>query len=232
MKSLRTHTCGELTSKAIGQSVRLMGFAHAVRNLGGLLFIDLRDHHGITQVVIHPEQPFFAPASELRSESVIAVQGAVRKRESVNSKIPTGEIEVICDHFELESPSDILPFPVAHNPKEESEDTRLKYRFLDLRTEKMHRNIVFRSQFIHYLRNKMVDLGFLEFQTPILTSSSPEGARDFLVPSRLHPGQFYALPQAPQQFKQLLMCSGFDRYFQIAPCFRDEDARADRSPGE
>lgn len=232
MKSLRTHTCGELNAKAIGQTVRLMGFAHAVRNLGGLLFIDLRDHHGITQVVIHPEQPFFTAASELRAESVIAVQGTVRIRESINSKIPTGEIEIICDHFELESPSEILPFPVAHNPKEESEDTRLKYRFLDLRTEKMHRNIVFRSQFIHYLRNKMVELGFLEFQTPILTSSSPEGARDFLVPSRLHPGQFYALPQAPQQFKQLLMCSGFDRYFQIAPCFRDEDARADRSPGE
>jgi aspartyl-tRNA synthetase len=232
MKPLRTHTCGELNAKAIGQTVRLMGFAHAVRNLGGLLFIDLRDHHGITQVVIHPEQPFFTAASELRAESVIAVQGTVRIRESINSKIPTGEIEIICDHFELESPSEILPFPVAHNPKEESEDTRLKYRFLDLRTEKMHRNIVFRSQFIHYLRNKMVELGFLEFQTPILTSSSPEGARDFLVPSRLHPGQFYALPQAPQQFKQLLMCSGFDRYFQIAPCFRDEDARADRSPGE
>ncbi|MEN9827163.1 MAG: hypothetical protein RI953_2908 [Pseudomonadota bacterium] len=232
MNSLRSHTCGELNSSAIGQTVRLMGFAHAVRNLGGLLFIDLRDHHGITQVVIHPEQPFFAAASELRSESVIAVHGSVRKRESINNKIPTGEIEVICSHFELESPSEILPFPVAHNPKEESEDTRLKYRFLDLRTEKMHRNIIFRSQFIHFLRNKMVELGFMEFQTPILTSSSPEGARDFLVPSRLHPGHFYALPQAPQQFKQLLMCSGFDRYFQIAPCFRDEDARADRSPGE
>jgi aspartyl-tRNA synthetase len=232
MNALRSHTCGELNSQAIGQNVRLMGFAHAVRNLGGLLFIDLRDHHGITQIVIHPEQAFFAAASDLRAESVIAVLGTVRKRESVNNKIPTGEIEVMCSHFELESPSEILPFPVAHNPKEESEDTRLKYRFLDLRTEKMHRNIIFRSQFIHYLRNKMVDLGFLEFQTPILTSSSPEGARDFLVPSRLHPGHFYALPQAPQQFKQLLMCSGFDRYFQIAPCFRDEDARADRSPGE
>jgi len=232
MNALRSHTCGELNSQAIGQNVKLMGFAHAVRNLGGLLFIDLRDHHGITQIVIHPEQSFFAAASDLRAESVIAVQGTLRKRESVNNKIPTGEIEVMCSHFELESPSEILPFPVAHNPKEESEDTRLKYRFLDLRTEKMHRNIVFRSQFIHYLRNKMVDLGFLEFQTPILTSSSPEGARDFLVPSRMHPGHFYALPQAPQQFKQLLMCSGFDRYFQIAPCFRDEDARADRSPGE
>jgi aspartyl-tRNA synthetase len=232
MKALRSHTCGELNAQAIGQNVRLMGFVHAVRNLGGLLFIDLRDHHGITQVIIHPEQSFFAAASDLRSESVIAIEGQVRRRESVNNKIPTGEIEVICSHFELESPADILPFPVAHNPKEESEDTRLKYRFLDLRTEKMHRNIIFRSQFIHYLRNKMVELGFMEFQTPILTSSSPEGARDFLVPSRLHPGHFYALPQAPQQFKQLLMCSGFDRYFQIAPCFRDEDARADRSPGE
>ncbi|NBO37857.1 aspartate--tRNA ligase [bacterium] len=232
MTALRSHTCGELNANAIGQTVRLMGFAHAVRNLGGLLFIDLRDHYGMTQVVIHPEQAFFQPASELRSESVIAIEGHVRRRESINKKIPTGEIEIIVEKFVLESPSEILPFPVAHNPKEESEDTRLKYRFLDLRTEKMHRNIIFRSQFIHYVRNKMVELGFMEFQTPILTSSSPEGARDFLVPSRLHPGHFYALPQAPQQFKQLLMCSGFDRYFQIAPCFRDEDARADRSPGE
>jgi len=232
MNALRSHTCGELNATSIGHDVKLMGFVHAARNLGGLLFIDLRDHYGITQVIIHPEQPFFAQAAELRAESVISVSGIVRKRESVNSKIPTGEIEVICSHFELESASEILPFPVAHNPKEESDDTRLKYRFLDLRTEKMHRNIVFRSQFIHFLRNKMVELGFMEFQTPILTSSSPEGARDFLVPSRLHPGHFYALPQAPQQFKQLLMCSGFDRYFQIAPCFRDEDARADRSPGE
>jgi aspartyl-tRNA synthetase len=232
MTSLRSHTCGELNATAIGQHVRLIGFTHAVRNLGGLLFIDLRDHYGLTQVVIRPDQPFFAAASDLRSESVIAVSGTVRKREAVNNKIPTGEIEVMCSDFHIESTSDILPFPVAHNPKEESEETRLKYRFLDLRTEKMHRNIIFRSQFIHYLRNKMVELGFLEFQTPILTSSSPEGARDFLVPSRLHPGHFYALPQAPQQFKQLLMCSGFDRYFQIAPCFRDEDARADRSPGE
>lgn len=232
MNALRSHTCGELNSTAIGHEVKLMGFVHATRNLGGLLFIDLRDHYGITQVIIHPEQPFFAQAAELRAESVISVAGIVRKRESVNSKIPTGEIEVICSHFELESASEILPFPVAHNPKEESDDTRLKYRFLDLRTEKMHRNIMFRSQFVHFLRNKMVELGFMEFQTPILTSSSPEGARDFLVPSRLHPGHFYALPQAPQQFKQLLMCSGFDRYFQIAPCFRDEDARADRSPGE
>ncbi|MEY3903916.1 MAG: aspartyl-tRNA synthetase, partial [Pseudomonadota bacterium] len=232
MTALRSHTCGELNASAIGRTVRLMGFAHAVRNLGGLLFIDLRDHYGITQVVIHPEQPFFASASQLRSESVICVRGEVRRRESVNNKIPTGEIEVICSDYELESASEILPFPVAHNPKEESEDTRLKYRFLDLRTEKMHKNIIFRSKFIHHVRNKMVELGFMEFQTPILTSSSPEGARDFLVPSRLHPGYFYALPQAPQQFKQLLMCSGFDRYFQIAPCFRDEDARADRSPGE
>lgn len=232
MNALRSHTCGELNSQSIGHEVKLMGFVHASRNLGGLLFIDLRDHYGITQVVIHPEQPFFAVAADLRAESVIAIAGMVRKRESINPKIPTGEIEIICSHFEMESGSEILPFPVAHNPKEESDDTRLKYRFLDLRTEKMHRNIVFRSQFIHFLRNKMVELGFMEFQTPILTSSSPEGARDFLVPSRLHPGHFYALPQAPQQFKQLLMCSGFDKYFQIAPCFRDEDARADRSPGE
>jgi aspartyl-tRNA synthetase len=217
----------------INQNVTLMGWVHSKRDLGGLIFIDVRDHFGITQVVIHPDSPFFSEASSVRQESVIQVKGNVVKREgAINSKISTGEIEVIASHFMIESPSEILPFPVAHNPKQESEDTRLTYRFLDLRTEKMHRNILFRCNVIRYIREKMNSLGFNEFSTPILTSSSPEGARDFLVPSRLHPGHFYALPQAPQQFKQLLMCSGFDKYFQIAPCFRDEDPRADRAPGE
>ena len=233
MNKLRTHSCGELNSKNIGESVTLMGWVHAKRNFGGLLFIDLRDHYGITQVIIKPESSYFNEATEVRSESVIQIIGQVIKREgAVNHKIPTGEIEIMASNFVLESPSEILPFPVAHNPKQESDDTRLTYRYLDLRTEKMHRNILYRCQVIKSIREKMYSLGFNEFSTPILTSSSPEGARDFLVPSRLHPGQFYALPQAPQQFKQLLMCSGFDKYFQIAPCFRDEDPRADRAPGE
>ncbi len=228
----RTHTCGELTSTQINTTVTLMGWVHIKRNLGGLIFIDLRDHHGITQIVIPPDAPFFSEADGVRTESVIQVTGKVVKREAINSKIKTGEIEVVAQAFRVESTSEILPFPIAHNPKQESEDTRLKYRFLDLRTEKMHKNIIFRSQVIRHIRERMHEYGFMEFQTPILTSSSPEGARDFIVPSRLHPGKFYALPQAPQQFKQLLMCSGFDRYFQIAPCFRDEDPRADRAPGE
>jgi aspartyl-tRNA synthetase len=221
----RSHTCGELTSAQIDQSVTLMGWVHIKRNLGGLIFIDLRDHHGITQIVVPPEASVFAVADSVRAESVV-------KREAINTKVKTGEIEVVAASFRVESTSEILPFPVANNPKQESEDTRLKYRFLDLRTEKMHKNIIFRSQVIRHIRERMNEYGFMEFQTPILTSSSPEGARDFIVPSRLHPGKFYALPQAPQQFKQLLMCSGFDRYFQIAPCFRDEDPRADRAPGE
>ncbi len=233
MQTLRSHNCSELNMNHINQNVTLMGWVHSKRDLGGLIFIDVRDHFGITQVVIHPDSPFFSEASSVRQESVIQVKGNVVKREgAINSKISTGEIEVIASHFMIESPSEILPFPVAHNPKQESEDTRLTYRFLDLRTEKMHRNILFRCNVIRYIREKMNSLGFNEFSTPILTSSSPEGARDFLVPSRLHPGHFYALPQAPQQFKQLLMCSGFDKYFQIAPCFRDEDPRADRAPGE
>lgn len=233
MQNLRSHNCSELNIKSIQQRVTLMGWVHSKRDLGGLIFIDIRDNFGITQVVIHPNTPFFNEASQVRQESVIQVKGIVNKREgAVNNKIPTGEIEVIADFFHIESPAEILPFPIAHNPKQESEDTRLTYRFLDLRTEKMHRNILFRCNVIRYIREKMHSLGFNEFSTPILTSSSPEGARDFLVPSRIHPGQFYALPQAPQQFKQLLMCSGFDRYFQIAPCFRDEDPRADRAPGE
>ena len=228
----RSHTCGELTSAQIDQTVTLMGWVHIKRNLGGLIFIDLRDHHGITQMVVPPEASFFAVADSVRAESVVQVTGKVVKREAINTKIKTGEIEVVASSFHVESTSEILPFPVANNPKQESEDTRLKYRFLDLRTEKMHKNIIFRSQVIRHIRERMHEYGFMEFQTPILTSSSPEGARDFIVPSRLHPGKFYALPQAPQQFKQLLMCSGFDRYFQIAPCFRDEDPRADRAPGE
>ena len=233
MQTLRTHNCSELNSKHINQKVTLMGWVHSKRDLGGLIFIDIRDHFGITQIVIHPEASFFSEASLVRQESVIQVTGNVVKREgAINQKIPTGEIEVIASSFIIESPSEILPFPVANNSKQESEDTRLTYRFLDLRTEKMHRNISFRCNVIRYIREKMHSLGFNEFSTPILTSSSPEGARDFLVPSRLHPGHFYALPQAPQQFKQLLMCSGFDKYFQIAPCFRDEDPRADRAPGE
>ncbi|WP_158996673.1 aspartate--tRNA ligase [Pigmentibacter ruber] len=233
MQNLRSHNCSELNLNFIHQKVTLMGWVHSKRDLGGLIFIDIRDNFGITQIVIHPNSSFFNEASQVRQESVIQIKGIVAKREgAINQKIPTGEIEVIADFFQVESPSDILPFPIAHNPKQESEDTRLSYRFLDLRTEKMHRNILFRCQVIRYIREKMHSLGFNEFNTPILTSSSPEGARDFLVPSRLHPGQFYALPQAPQQFKQLLMCSGFDKYFQIAPCFRDEDPRADRAPGE
>ena len=228
----RSHTCGELSSTQIDQTVTLMGWVHIKRNLGGLIFIDLRDHHGITQVVIPPEASFFAEADSVRAESVVQVTGKVVRRESINSKIKTGEIEIVAQAFRIESTSEVLPFPVANNPKQESEDARLKYRFLDLRTEKMHKNIIFRSQVIRAIRERMHEYGFQEFQTPILTSSSPEGARDFIVPSRLHPGKFYALPQAPQQFKQLLMCSGFDRYFQIAPCFRDEDPRADRAPGE
>ncbi len=228
----RSHTCGALRASDINAEVQLMGWVNVKRNLGGLLFIDIRDHYGVTQVVIHPSASFFDEANSLRAESVVQVKGKVVKRESLNSKMPTGDIEIVVSEFRLESASEILPFPVANNPKQEHEDTRLKYRFLDLRTERLHKNIVFHNEVIRSLREGMYGNGFMEFQTPILTSSSPEGARDFLVPSRLHPGKFYALPQAPQQFKQILMCSGFDRYFQIAPCFRDEDPRADRAPGE
>lgn len=230
---LRTHTCGELCANHIDHYVTLMGWVHAKRNFGGLLFIDLRDHYGITQIVINNDKVFFNQASDIRQESVLEIKGIVARRSGAsNTKIHTGEIEVIADQFRVESASEILPFPVAANPKVEGEDTRLTYRYLDLRTEKMHRNILFRARVIQFIREQMLKMNFVEFTTPILTSSSPEGARDFLIPSRLHPGQFYALPQAPQQFKQILMCSGFDRYFQIAPCFRDEDPRADRAPGE
>ncbi len=233
MHRYRSHTCGELRPEHVGQTVRLSGWVHRKRDHGNLLFVDLRDHYGITQCVIEVESPMFSVIESLRPESVVTVDGPVvaRDEDTVNLKLATGEVEVRIDRIEVQSAAEELPLPVfgAHDYPEE---TRLKYRFLDLRTERLQRNIVLRSAVIASLRRRMVAQGFTEFQTPILTASSPEGARDFLVPSRLHPGQFYALPQAPQQFKQLVMVSGFDRYFQIAPCFRDEDARADRSPGE
>jgi aspartyl-tRNA synthetase len=229
----RTHTCSALRSNNAGEQVRLSGWIHRKRDHGHLLFIDLRDHYGITQCIIDSASPHFKEAEELRLESVVTITGKVVRRtpDTVNLAMPSGEIEVVVDELVVQSKADLLPLQVNSNA-EFPEETRLKYRFLDLRREKMHANIVLRSQIIAALRKKMIDQGFLEFQTPILTASSPEGARDYLVPSRLHPGHFYALPQAPQQFKQLLMVAGFDKYFQIAPCFRDEDARADRSPGE
>jgi aspartyl-tRNA synthetase len=230
MHAYRTHTCGQLRLSDAGGAVRLSGWIHRKRDHGGLLFIDLRDHYGLTQLVLSPSSPAFAEAERLRAESVIRVDGEVvaRTGETVNPNLPTGEIEVRVSALEVLSEAAELPLPVFGEP-DYPEELRLKHRYLDLRRETMHRNIVLRSQVIASLRRRMIDQGFLEFQTPILTASSPEGARDFLVPSRLHPGKFYALPQAPQQFKQLLMVSGFDRYFQIAPCFRDEDLRADRS---
>jgi aspartyl-tRNA synthetase len=230
MHAYRTHTCGELRLSDAGRTVRLSGWIHRKRDHGGLLFIDLRDHYGLTQLVLDPSSPVFATAEKLRAESVIRVDGDVvaRTAETVNPNLPTGEIEVRVSALEVLSEAAELPLPVFGEP-DYPEELRLKFRYLDLRRETMHRNIVLRSQVIASLRRRMIEQGFLEFQTPILTASSPEGARDFLVPSRLHPGKFYALPQAPQQFKQLLMVSGFDRYFQIAPCFRDEDLRADRS---
>jgi len=233
MHEYRTHTCGELTSKQVGEIVRLSGWVHRKRDHGNLLFIDLRDHYGLTQVVVDTSSPVFPVLEKVRLESVIKVDGKVVKRDAdtVNPKLATGEIEVDATAVEVLSSADVLPIQVGEE-YDNPEEMRLKYRYIDLRREKLHSNIVLRSKLISYLRQKMGELGFLEYQTPILTASSPEGARDFLVPSRLHPGEFYALPQAPQQFKQLLMVAGFDRYFQIAPCFRDEDSRADRSPGE
>ncbi len=233
MHAYRSHTCGDLRSSDVGTDVRLSGWVHRVRDHGGLLFIDLRDHYGLTQIVADPDSPAFAVAETLRSEWVIRVDGAVKARsdETVNPNLPTGEVEVFANEIEVLSKSAELPLPVF-GEQEYPEETRLRYRFLDLRRERIHRNIIKRAAIISSVRRRMVEAGFFEFQTPILTASSPEGARDFLVPSRLHPGKFYALPQAPQQFKQLIMVAGFDRYFQIAPCFRDEDARADRSPGE
>ncbi len=233
MNAYRTHHCNQLTKNEVGQTVRLSGWVHTVRDHGNLLFIDLRDHFGITQIVIDKDSEAFQIVQSVRSEWVIKVDGRVIERigKLVNPNLPTGEIEVRAVTVEVLSAAAELPMPIAGNA-EYPEEIRLKNRFLDLRREKLHSNIVLRSQVISSLRRRMIDQGFTEFQTPILTASSPEGARDFLVPSRLHHGKFYALPQAPQMFKQLIMVAGFDRYFQIAPCFRDEDARADRSPGE
>jgi aspartyl-tRNA synthetase len=233
MHTYRTHTCNELRNEHVGQRVKLSGWINRKRDHSNLIFIDLRDHYGITQCVVERESKCISVADDAPLESVISVTGTIvaRAEEALNSKIPTGEIELHVEEITVLSEAAPLPLQV-NSDKEFPEETRLKYRFLDLRRERMHKNIVLRSQVITSIRRRMHELGFLEYQTPILTASSPEGARDFLVPSRLHPGCFYALPQAPQQFKQLLMVAGFDRYFQIAPCFRDEDARADRSPGE
>ena len=231
MHAYRSHTCAELNKSNVGQTARLSGWVHRVRDHGGVLFIDLRDHFGMTQVLADPDSPVFAEIEKVRSEWVIRIDGEVKARdpELVNEKIPSGEIEVFIRDIEVLGSADELPLPVFGD-QEYPEETRLKYRFLDLRREKLHQNMIMRSNVVRSIRNRMWDQGFNEFQTPIITASSPEGARDFLVPSRLHPGKFYALPQAPQQFKQLIMVSGFDKYFQIAPCFRDEDPRADRSP--
>jgi len=233
MHAYRTHTCGALRKEHVGATVRLSGWVHRKRDHGQLLFVDLRDHYGIAQCVIDVSSPIFASLEAARLESVITVTGPVvaRSAETVNPLLPTGEVEVQVREYQLQSAAEQLPLQVNAD-REDSEEIRLRYRFLDLRRERMHRNIMLRSQVIQSIRRRMIAEGFTEFHTPILTASSPEGARDYLVPARLHPGHFYALPQAPQQFKQLLMVAGFDRYFQIAPCFRDEDARADRSPGE
>jgi aspartyl-tRNA synthetase len=233
LPAYRTHTCGELRAGDVGRTVRLSGWVHRKRDHGGLLFIDLRDHYGLTQCVFHAGSPALAAAEAARLESVITVTGAVVAREpsAINPRLPTGEIEVAVQDLAVQSAAETLPLQV-NSEADFPEETRLRHRFLDLRRDKLHRNVVLRSRVIASIRRRMIAAGFTEFSTPILTASSPEGARDYLVPSRLHPGQFYALPQAPQQFKQLLMVAGFDRYFQIAPCFRDEDGRADRSPGE
>src|SRR5881396_3169241 len=229
----RTHICGELRAQHTGITARLSGWVHRKRDHGGLLFIDLRDNDGLTQCVFKGSSPHFRTVEGLRLESVITVTGTVvaRAPAAVNPKLPTGEIELAVEDLEILSVAEPLPIQVSGDA-EYPEETRLRHRFLDLRREKLHRNILLRSHVIASIRRRMIGAGFTEFQTPILTSSSPEGARDYVVPSRVHPGKFYALPQAPQQFKQLLMVAGFDRYFQIAPCFRDEDSRADRSPGE
>ncbi|MFP4164032.1 MAG: aspartate--tRNA ligase [Chitinispirillaceae bacterium] len=233
MHRYRSHTCHELRKENVGEFVRISGWIHNRRDHGGVLFIDVRDHYGLTQVVIYPDRAFQKKIGHLAKETVVRFDGLVAERseENINPKLPTGDVELVADSFEILSEADHTPFSVF--PEDPApEDMRLEYRFVDLRRSKIHQNIILRSKVISYIRQKMTQMGFNEFQTPILTNSSPEGARDFLVPSRLHPGEFYALPQAPQQFKQLLMVAGFDKYFQIAPCFRDEDARADRSPGE
>ncbi|MBL8673478.1 MAG: aspartate--tRNA ligase, partial [Rhodospirillales bacterium] len=234
MHVYRTHNCGQLRVADVGGQARLSGWVQRKRDHGGLLFIDLRDHHGVTQIVVDMSSPVFKTAESVRSESVITVTGKVVKREpsTVNPRLPTGEVELVAAELVVQSMAEPLPIPVYAENDTTPEELRLKYRFLDLRKDKLHRNIMLRSQVIASLRRRMIEQGFTEFQTPILTADSPEGARSYLVPSRIHPGKFYALPQAPQMFKQLLMVSGFDRYFQIAPCFRDEDARADRAPGE
>ena len=233
MHIYRSHTCADLNSSNVGENIRLSGWVHRVRDHGGILFIDLRDHYGMTQILADPDSPAFNVVETLRAEWVIRIDGNVMARDSnlINSKLPTGEIEVFIKNIEVLSASEELPLPVFGD-LDYPEETRLKYRFLDLRREKLHNNMILRSNVVKSIRSRMNDQGFNEFQTPIITASSPEGARDFLIPSRINPGKFYALPQAPQQFKQLIMVAGFDKYFQIAPCFRDEDARADRSPGE
>ncbi|UWQ19185.1 aspartate--tRNA ligase [Jannaschia sp. M317] len=231
MHAYRTHTCAGLTKEDVGETVRLAGWVHRIRDHGGVLFIDLRDHYGMTQLICDPDSPAFAEVEKVRAEWCIRIDGTVKARDAalVNAKIPTGEIEVFVRDIEVLGSAKELPLQVFGD-QEYPEETRLKYRFLDLRRDVMQRNMLLRSNVVRSIRNRMWDQGFNEFQTPIITASSPEGARDFIVPSRLHPGKVYALPQAPQQFKQLLMVSGFDKYFQIAPCFRDEDPRADRSP--
>ncbi len=233
MHKYRTHTCSEITKKDAGSSVKLSGWIHRKRDHGNLLFFDMRDHFGLTQCVVENSNKFFKEVEKIKPESVVSITGTVvnRTKETINKELFTGEVEIKISLFEVLSEAKDLPMPVF-GEQDYPEETRLKYRFLDLRRQEMHNNIILRSKVISFVRNKMLKMGFLEFQTPILTASSPEGARDFLVPSRTHPGKFYALPQAPQQFKQMVMISGFDKYFQIAPCFRDEDGRADRSPGE
>lgn len=233
MHAFRSHNCSQLRAANVGEEVRLSGWIHNVRDHGNLMFVDLRDHFGLTQIVSEEGSDAFKMLDAARKESVITVTGkvAARSDDTVNPNLPTGEVELVAEAVEMQGPAEELPMPVF-GEQEYPEDIRLRYRFLDLRREKVHANMMLRSQVISSLRNRMTEQGFTEFQTPILTASSPEGARDYLVPSRVHPGKFYALPQAPQMFKQMLMVAGFDRYFQIAPCFRDEDARADRSPGE
>ena len=233
MHRYRSHTCGDLRPDHVGETVRLSGWVHRVRDHGGLLFIDLRDHYGLTQCVADPDSKAFALVESVRAEWVVRIEGEVKLRteETINPNLPTGKVELFIRELEVLSEAKELPLPVFGD-QDYPEETRLRYRFLDLRREKLHNAIMKRAEIIASIRRRMIEGGFFEFQTPILTASSPEGARDFLVPSRIHPGKFYALPQAPQQFKQLIMVAGFDRYFQIAPCFRDEDARADRSPGE
>src|ERR1051326_7231747 len=233
MHAYRTHNCAELRLGNVGETVRLSGWVHRKRDHGHLLFVDLRDHYGLTQIVADAESPAFKILDRIRVESVVTVEGEVvaRSKDTVNPNLPTGEIEVRAGEVTVQSAAAELPMPVF-GEQDYPEEIRLKYRYLDLRREQVHANIMLRSAVIASIRRRMIDQGFTEFQTPILTASSPEGARDYLVPSRVHPGKFYALPQAPQMFKQLIMVAGFDRYFQIAPCFRDEDGRADRSPGE